>query len=68
MRDELNVMTGIKGIGSVVIAFFFHWNHFVPAHSHPLYFIKGIDVLCLHGWLAVELFFLISGVTFTTLY
>lgn len=68
MNKTLFPLNGIKGIGSFIIAFMFHYNHFVSAESHPLYRIKCLDIFIEFGWMAVELFFFLSGITFMALY
>lgn len=66
-------LDGMRGIGACVIAFFFHYIHFLSDSNgllvysnHPLYFL--FPNLVEYGWLAVELFLLLSGMTFATFY
>ena len=68
MNNKLDALVGIKGLGAIVIALFFHYNHFIAAIYHPLYQIPILNVLCERGWMAVELFFFLSGVTYMSIY
>lgn len=61
-QEFLKPLNALRGIGSVIIAYFFHYNHFVESSRHPLYFL--FPDLCNYGWVMVELFFLLSGITF----
>jgi len=66
LKEFLKPLNGIRGIGAVVIAYFYHYNHFVSTKEHPLY--KIFSYLCKDGFMAVELFFFLSGITFLALY
>lgn len=66
-NDILEPLNGIKGIGAVIIAFFFHYGNFLSVDLSPLYCTLTRN-LCENGWLMVELFFMLSGIVFTLLY
>ncbi len=68
MDKKWDVLTGIRGLGAITIAFFFHYNHFVVAKLHPLYFFPVLNKLIDRGFMAVEVFFFISGITFMQIY
>jgi peptidoglycan/LPS O-acetylase OafA/YrhL len=67
---SLDVLRGVAALSVV----FWHWQHFFyngSAHSNPLERMPLIDVFFLlygKGWLAVELFFSLSGFVFFWLY
>lgn len=65
-HEFLKPLNALRGIGSVIIAYFFHYNHFVESSRHPLYFL--FPDLCNYGWVMVELFFLLSGITFMSFF
>ena len=56
---ELLCIDALKGIGAFIIAFVWHYQHFVPTQEFPLSSI--FEISCTHGYLMVELFFMLSG-------
>lgn len=67
MYKKLESLNGVRGLGACCIAFFFHYNHFISNSKHPLYGIDFLEI-CMNGWMAVELFFFLSGITFMSIY
>lgn len=56
--QRITAFDGLRGLGACAIAFFWHYQHFEPEKS-PL---KAVfPVAHSYGWLAVELFFMLSG-------
>lgn len=55
---HLSCIDGLKGIGAFIIAFIWHYQHFSPK-EYPLSNI--FEVSYSHGYLMVELFFMLSG-------
>lgn len=62
-RIRLSSLDGLRGICALLIALGFHYSaHFLRQSSPPLFFDNIIwSVLARHGWLLVELFFMMSG-------
>ena len=56
---ELLCIDALKGIGAFIIAFVWHYQHFTPTQEFPLSSI--FEISCAHGYLMVELFFMLSG-------
>ena len=52
-------LNGLKGIGAFIIAFMWHYQHFINSTSGPLskYFPLSFN----YGYLMVEIFFILSG-------
>lgn len=53
-------LEGLKGVLACVIALFVHYGHFYPQRGYPKY-MSYFPFLISYGWLAVELYFMISG-------
>jgi len=66
--EQMKILDVLRGVGAVVIACFFHYCHFTQRNAalHPL--VNFFPCFSKYGWLAVELFCLISGMTFMTFY
>ena len=56
---RLDCLEGIRGLGACSIAFFWHYQHFTPFPDFSLFNI--FEISCTHGYLMVELFFMLSG-------
>ena len=56
--QKITAFDGLRGLGACAIAFFRHYDHFEPEVS-PLK--KVFPVAYTNGWLAVEMFFMLSG-------
>lgn len=56
---DLLCIDALKGIGAIIIAFFWHYQHFIPFPEFPL--SRIFEISCAHGYLMVELFFMLSG-------
>ena len=56
---ELLCIDALKGIGAFIIAFVWHYQHFTSPSKFPLSSI--FEISCTHGYLMVELFFMLSG-------
>ncbi len=61
MRDgnKLEWIDGVKGIGAIVIAFMWHYQHFAPQSGTP--FSDIFVFLYGYGYLFVDVFFVLSG-------
>lgn len=57
-KEKILALDSLRGFGACIIAFFWHYHHFVP-HSYPL--ASLFQVFYDYGWYMVEVFFLISG-------
>ena len=56
--QQITAFDGLRGLGACAIAFFCHYEHFEPEKS-PL---KAVfPVAYTNGWLAVEMFCMLSG-------
>ena len=60
-NNHINGIDGLKGIGAIIIAFFWHYQHFTQydVRKAPLYSIFFVSHT--YGYLMVELFFVLSG-------
>jgi peptidoglycan/LPS O-acetylase OafA/YrhL len=63
--ERLGALDGMKGIAAVMVAFFWHYQHFSPA-SYPFSFIAYWPYN--HSWIMVDLFFVLSGFIFYKIY
>ncbi|TPQ49393.1 hypothetical protein C2U72_18800 [Prosthecomicrobium hirschii] len=74
--DRLEWLDGLRGLAALAVALFWHYVHFVdPYQDSPLTIaaapgagLPGIGALYRHGYLAVDLFFLLSGLVFHHVY
>lgn len=61
MEDSKEIsLEGLKGILACVIALFVHYGHFYSQTGYPEY-MNYFPFLISYGWLAVELYFMLSG-------
>ena len=58
-KRRFNELDALRGVAALIIAFTWHYQHFTPLSNAPFY--SAISGLYNYGYLAVELFFLISG-------
>ena len=58
-KNETLCLNGLKGLGAFVIAFFWHYKHFPLHDGFPMFSI--FTLLYKHGYLMVEIFFMLSG-------
>ncbi|MFK0165903.1 acyltransferase family protein [Rhizobium sp. NPDC090279] len=74
MPQRLYALDTLRG-GAAIVVIFWHWQHFfyigsdasnVPWDSQPFY--PYLFALYKHGWLAVDLFFALSGYVFAWLF
>ncbi len=56
---RLDSLEAIKGIGAIIIAFVWHYQHFRPEAGSP--FSEIFAVSYKYGWTMVEVFFMLSG-------
>jgi len=68
-------LDGIRGVAALVVAVFWHWQHFsngkTPVEEFPFFSIAGLPFFAVfykYGYLAVDLFFIISGLIFSHVY
>lgn len=67
ISQYLRPLDALRGIAAIGIALFFHYQHFLPDMTQvPFY--KIIPILIQGGWVLVELFFLLSGMSFMIFY
>lgn len=69
MQDQKNHLIGLDGLkalGCIAVAFFWHYQHFGQFSNPPLY--KMFFLLYQSGGIAVELFLMISGFTMQMTY
>ena len=61
MVDRKNTLclNGLKGLGALVIAFIWHYQHFAPLYGSP--FGTVFPLLYKYGFYMVEVFFMLSG-------
>lgn len=60
-KEYLNYIYGIKGIAAFVIAFFWHYQHFLGCNPSRTPLSSVFILSSYHGWIFVELFFILSG-------
>ncbi len=58
-EHHLSCIDGLKGIGSFIIAFIWHYQHFAPHNGYPFYSIFMLSYKL--GANMADLFFLLSG-------
>lgn len=58
-ENETLCLNGLKGIGAFVVAFLWHYRHFPLLNGFPMY--RFLSLLYDHGYLMVEIFFMLSG-------
>ena len=62
ISERLRPLDGVRGLAAIVIAFFLHW------HDNMNRDFTLLSYGYLDGRVFVELFFMISGLTFTAFY
>ena len=63
-EGRLQELDSLKGIGAIVIAFFFHYKDFwCGGETNLFYQVPVLWNLAMHGQWFVELFFMLSGFT-----
>lgn len=69
MSDRLKEIDAIRGLAALIVAFIFH-QHYLTGQfqSGPLDGLPVFSFLHKHGWVAVDLFFVISGFIFAHVY
>lgn len=72
--DRLHALDALRGAAALAVVFW-HWQHFGGIGSTPLAFERHLQpqygifrIFYDHGWLAVDLFFSLSGFIFLWLY
>lgn len=60
-QQHLTSIDGLKGIGAFIIAFVWHYQHFLPSSPPPHLFKLIFSVSYKLGWSLVDLFFILSG-------
>lgn len=74
--ERLGYIDGLRGLGAVAVALFWHYQHFTapiqpnapPFSTAPFFAAPVLHALYTYGYLAVDLFFLISGMVFQHVY
>ena len=64
-NQRLSALDGIRGIAAIIVGFGWHYQHFSP-DSYP--FSKLLYWPYHYGWIMVDLFFVLSGFIFFTIY
>lgn len=65
-QQRISSLDSLRGIAACAVAFIWHFQHFKPADGSP--FGNVLKIFYEQGWLAVELFFCISGFVFCYVY
>lgn len=63
---RLSQLDSLRGIAAFTVAFIWHYQHFNPINGSP--FRNVLSIFYEQGWLAVELFFCLSGFIFCYMY
>ena len=58
-KNNTLCLNGLKGIGALIIAFIWHYQHFAPLYGSP--FGSVFPLLYKYGFYMVEVFFMLSG-------
>lgn len=61
IKDSFQFIDGLKGISALIIAFAWHYQHFLNFKPELYPLLKYIPFSALHGGWLVELFFILSG-------
>jgi peptidoglycan/LPS O-acetylase OafA/YrhL len=76
VTKRLLYLDGLRGLAAAAVAIMFHYQHFsdafqpggMPQASAPLFSNPFFHVLYIHGAVAVDVFFMISGYVFSQVY
>ncbi|MFC3771488.1 acyltransferase family protein, partial [Paenibacillus sp. GCM10012303] len=66
INNRLSALDSLRGIAAIGVAFFWHYQHFIPQSESP--FRSIAYWFYQYGWLLVDFFFVLSGFIFAYVY